>query len=724
MYKSFIRVLAFILSIFFFSSCSVLSDLTLTSSEEGISKYHEYLTERLGRDMPRDLVIASADEALKYGVDMSSFQSDGYYIRAENGSVVILAKSDKGLDRAVREYAKNGNPEHYFKTYNEGFRVKKLTIAGNDVSEYAIVRVTEDDLCVSTAANELAAYIEATCGAKLAVCTEADFSSCGAAHKIAISSGDISLSDEGFRVLVSEDGTLAIEGGVWRGALFGVYGLLEDIGWRFTGGAFIPKDKQEYLYEAEHVDLTSDINRAEVPSIAIRGGVCGLKQRNTYSTQGNPALGGFGFAIRSCHGLQNNHWAIFSGEYEGLYKGLYEEGRQPCFTNEDILEAIDNYAVNYVESRLKSGQQIGRELIAVDVAQWDGMYYTFCSCKNCLEVERVEGYHSGPYLRMANRVCELLDEKYPGMCASILAYCGTDKLPNVTRPAHNLYVAYCFYLSDAYESCQNHCISGADCGWTASISNVSNRIAAERFEEWAAVTDPSMFQIWYYPLKYNNYCYNAPFYLTLLDDMKYLASFGVGHVYLCSGGGNGNVNMELACYMCSRFAWDASITKEEGFAIMREWFEIVYGDAGDLLYELAILEEQAGDRAGCWSSFNGHTKDHVDYDFIADHAGQIISTADKALALAGSADEYAVIDKYTLGFRFLVLLSLYDDMYVNGTDTERNEITDLYRTVWEGFRGYMLATYYGKYFYYAPEEFDPDVHPHEWVTNEIHKEED
>ena len=721
-------ILAAILFAFTLASCASLEKrsaldprIRLTSSDA--SDAAAWLSDRLGDRLTGRVVLGTSADG--YALDLSTLEDDGYFIRACGGEDVLFAKTAVGLDRAVRKYARMAEAGAVTDvTSHEGFRVKSLTVAGNDISEYAIVRVTESDPCVTTAASELASYVAKSCGASLPVCTEADFAASGATRRIAISSGDESLGDEGFRLSIDEDGNIAIIGGVWRGSLFGVYGLLEDIGWRFTGGSFIPKDRQEYLYEAERVDLAAAINRTEIPSIPIRGGVCGLKQRNTYSTEGNPNLGGYGFAVRSCHGLAAHHWEIFSGEYEGLYKGLYVEWRQPCFSNEDILEAIDNYAMNFVQSRLNAGQQIGRELIAVDVAQYDGMWYMFCSCKNCLAVEKVEGYHSGPYLRMANRVCALLDENFPGMCASILAYCGTDTLPNVTRPAHNLYVAYCFYLSDAYESCQNHCISGVDCGWTASVANVSNKIAAERFEEWAAVTDPSMFQIWYYPLKYNNYCYNMPIYLTLLDDMKYLASFGVGHVYLCAGGGNGNVNMELACYLCSKFAWDATITDEEGLALMREWFDIVYGDAGDLLFDLAILEEQAGDRAGCWGSFNGHTMDLVDYAFIADHAGQILATCEKALGLAQSESEYDAIEKYATGFRFLVVLSLYDEMYVNGTKAERDEIAALYREVWESFRRHERATFYGADFFYAPQTFDPDVHPHDWVTNEIHKDEE
>ena len=322
------------------ASCAGSMNLNFSSSDDAIFEYTAYLSERLGDDMPRDLVIASADEAPKYGVDMSSFQSDGYYIRAENGSVVILAKSEKGLDRAVRDYAKNGDPEHYFKTYNEGFRVKKLTIAGNDISQYTVVYPDGADESVKYAASTLASYIMRSTGDELSVLPESSADG-ETDHKIVLTGGDSSLGDEGFTITVDERSDLHIDGGVWRGALFGVYDLLEDIGWRFPGEAFITDDSREYLYESDSVDLTAKINRTEIPDVAIRGGTGVLQNKDTYGSMGKAHLGGYGFPYRCCHGLENNHDKIFSGEFEGLYLGWNKSGYQPCFTNEDILEAIE-----------------------------------------------------------------------------------------------------------------------------------------------------------------------------------------------------------------------------------------------------------------------------------------------------------------------------------------------------------------------------------------------
>ena len=704
------------------ASCAVVDltskDRMIRQTSSDANAAAEWLSDRLGDKMTERVVIGT--DTSDYGVDVSSLANDGYIIRNIGGETALFARSADGLDRAARKYAKSveaGIPISD-QIYNEGCRVKRLTIDGNDISEYAIVRSTEDDPCVETAAAELSDYIEKTCGKKLAVMTGSEYAESGYAHRIAISSGDGDLGDEGFSISIDENGDLSINGGVWRGSLYGVYGLLEDIGWRFLASEgyyreYMPLDKQEYLYESDHVDLTAAINRTEIPSVSIRGGVGGKKQRNSYVSYQNSSLGGWGFTIRACHGLQNNHDLIFTGEYEGLYRGLDAEGRQPCYSNDDIIEAIDAYAIEYVQSRLKSGQKIGREIIAVDVSMWDSGPWFFCECKKCrnIEVEEKEGFlcHTGPYLRMANHVAELLDDTFPntGICAAILAYNGTDKLPAKTRPANNLYIAYCFYTSGFYVTCSNHCISGKDC----PEGYISNKLAAKYFEEWMSVMDPKMMQVWYYPFNYDNLSYNAPIYANIDDDMRYLASFGTGQVYLCCDNNTGLINESLSRYIASKVLWNADLTDEDCETLMREWFDLVYGDAGSILFDLTMMAERAGDLAGCWCSFYSLSLDRVDYDYVRKHAEYIWNACDLAVTFAADSAQEAMIEKYTAGFLYMTLHALYEDMYINGTANERAFITEKYRRVWELFQKHHLDKYQGKY---VEGEFDPDHDPRSW----------
>lgn len=697
------------------------ANIRLTSSDAADAA--AWLTAHLGDKLTDRVVLGT--EAGGYGVDVSALENDGYFIRSLGSEVALFARTADGLDRAARKYAKMVEAGAVADaTYHEGYRVKSLTIAGNDISEYAIVCADDAGETLSLACSELSEFIERACGTKLPIFSESEYRAAVAKpdRRIVITEGDEALGLEGFSISIGEDGTLSIEGGVYRGALFGVYDLLEDIGWRFTGGGgncvqknWLPADKQEYLYEAKRVDLTSALDRTETPSIPIRGvgGRVGSTRdlrpnKNTYQA-GNRD----GAPVRCCHGLQNNHSLIFSGDYEGLYPGANVTGKQPCFTDENILEAIDHYALEYVRTRLDAGQTIGKEIIDVDVAQWDTSPSAFCTCKSCTAVQKVEGNRTGAYLRMANRVAALLDENYPGMCASILAYNGTDELPAVTRPAHNLFVAFCFYVGDNHASCHNHCISGEEC--TGGF--ITNKIPAERFKEWANVMDGSMIQVWIYPSVCLNTCYNAPIYMTLIENVRFLASYGVGHVYIDSRWtNNGLINEELSVYLMLKCEWDATITDEEYLDIMREWYRIVYGEeSGDLLFELAMFAERAGDLAGCWSAFH-KTSDRVDYDFVSRYVGDIWKMCDRAVASAESAAEKELIEKNAAGYLYMAIRSCYDEMYVNGTQAQRETVAARYREVWKLFDKYSLAAYgYIASETPAPAEFDPDLHPGKWI---------
>ena len=102
-----------------------------------------------------------------------ALEADGYIIRSLGGEVALFARTTDGLDRAVRKYAKavESGSEIADVTYHEGARVKRIEIAGRDVSEYTIY--CEDESYILSAAQTFASRIKQACGAKLAVSTDA-----------------------------------------------------------------------------------------------------------------------------------------------------------------------------------------------------------------------------------------------------------------------------------------------------------------------------------------------------------------------------------------------------------------------------------------------------------------------------------------------------------------------------------------------------------------------
>ena len=204
------------------ASCAPAKSDSQSSSGDETAKYTAYLEERLedapGKK-PASLVIETAENSEAYGVDMTAFSDDGYLTRAEYGEVVILGKTDAGLDRAVRDYVKNGNPNDYFTVYGEGYRVKKLTVAGNDISEYAVIRDDNADECNTFASSELVSYIEKTCGAVLPEYTASEYAAASdkPQRTITLTVDYPALGDEAFRIEIGGDGNITIAGGRYRG---------------------------------------------------------------------------------------------------------------------------------------------------------------------------------------------------------------------------------------------------------------------------------------------------------------------------------------------------------------------------------------------------------------------------------------------------------------------------------------------------------------------------
>ena len=150
---------SFILLCTAFASCAQVDTekYSITSSSETVK---ELFLDRCADKITGDVVLASGTDAAKYA-DLSGFvQDDAYLIRRENNDLVIVAKNDDGLDKAVRYYANHfpsGGDSSY--SYGEGYRVGKITIAGRDISEYSIVIPPNADYLMNFSAKELQKYL-------------------------------------------------------------------------------------------------------------------------------------------------------------------------------------------------------------------------------------------------------------------------------------------------------------------------------------------------------------------------------------------------------------------------------------------------------------------------------------------------------------------------------------------------------------------------------------
>lgn len=517
-------------------SCTAPETDTGITASAGADRYVSYLEDSLSV-MPDSLTIVSGEEAQAYGMDLSAFaDEEGYIINAKDGQVLILGKTEKGLDRAVRHFAANGNCYDYTYTYGEGYRIGSLTVMGNPISEYGVVIPDGADECMTYASEELVRYIRRATGVTLPVFEEAAYAAAENRPemliRLVIDYPD--HGDEAFSVNVAEDGTLTILCGRYRGALYGVYGLLRDIGWRFLS------DGTEYLYETEALDLTPAINRTETSAVANRYASAypisySVAVGNRIHFHGRYAArddmkkyGGYGLTSEACHGLLEHSGEV---DWQGSYAG-WNGKDQPCFSSEAVLQAIEDHFRGYIEARIAAGDEPGRELSFIDVSQFDSTPYGFCRCTECSKLNTTDNV-----LRMTNRMAAMANEYSPDIDVLMLAYCGTNMPPRRTEPLDNVVVAYCFYYTSETATCSNHSIAGEEC----TDDFYSNIPMKREFEGWKELLPEGNLQVWYYPMGGAETAFQSPAYDVAFHDIKYFLESGVSCVMLCEGDNNDEI---------------------------------------------------------------------------------------------------------------------------------------------------------------------------------------
>ncbi len=671
--------------------------ISVTSSDAKI--YADWLEERL-ETVPDGITLGIGSDE-EYGVDMTGFSDEGYIIRSVGDKTVAFGKTEDGLDRAVRAYAKaveNGQTDGFDVVYGEGYRVKKFTIAGRDISEYSIYMDCMDDECHNLAASELRGFIGKACGFYPEITGEKTD------HMIVLEQvmpGDeryAVLGDEGFTISVKDNGDLYISGGQYRGCLFGVFEFLEKyVGWRFLYDFYYMESYTsdysegciDYLYESEHVDVPAGINDTQTPAVSSRRmiktvtdtGAYGYRQKDNYHLATDPSVqkkfNAYGIRHIASHGI-----------YDGPYKDFvdYEPNAysQPCFTNEDNIEISIEYYTNYVLEKIAAGAVVGKDFLEVDVAQLDSSH--FCMCSSCQKYMVLDGGNIGPVLYFTNRIAEAIAEIEPDLHVQMLAYMGTCSVPKVTRPLDNVSVSYCFFTDINRYFCNNHPLDGSECtGFSAGDRKINNYEAAEEVIGWSRICDN--LTIWYYPGNWRYTALTSPLLENTYYDMKFLLSIeNVDCIFTCPAGYNnvmGYFRSEemFVPYMLAKLAWDGDMTYDEYLAYVREYFYIMCGDGCEEIMEyLFLLEKCTAD--GCWTtmSYSGDDdfENRMNYVKFSNHFDFMIELYESAMRKADTSRQEKYIENMTLTMYFTGLAATHDTWYLNGDAESRSKYEEYY----------------------------------------------
>ena len=674
------------------------ANIRLTSSDAADAA--AWLTERLGEKMPESIVIGT--DASEYGVDTSSLEDDGYVIRDLGGEIALFARTADGIDCAARAFAKavERGDKKIDTTCHEGARVEKLTIAGNDISEYSIF-VEDEKFSGHWVRDEIGSafvkLIKLACGVDITVGDES------AAHRILFRQiDDPTYAESDFRYYVSE-GDLIFEYSMKLGAKYGMVAFFEEeLDWRDFDFGF------DYLPEAEAIDVPADRDYAVKP-LFDRGydsrdnGYVGNTGRNSLANA-NRVLYNFRSQIpKSGHGLQYMYWANDGGV----------AWFQICYSDKIVREVSVTNILTYIDSRLEAGDVIGDTLTMIDCGQGDNLNY--CHCKDCIFTMAEENNsEAGPVIRWMNAVEEEIDaegEEYDGLIYTCFAYHGSNK-PCKTRPNDDVYVTFCL---DG--NCSRHLLDGSQCQWESFDMagawgrnvHLNNNDFIGWIKGWGELTDN--LYVWYYALDNNLYTYSLMD--TLYDDIKLLSDLNVAQVHMESeayGLGFSFLINELAM----RFTLHPDWTREQFNDAYCDVLELTYGDGWRNVYEAIAFMDECEMRVescrNCWGYSLHCSYDNLDYEYYLTRWDEMCALFDEAIEEACTPWQRGMCEKMSVHFIYSGIYAAYFPAYEESDDETMTKLEERWALMCERMKKNGLDPYNN-----FSATFDPNVSLHDFA---------
>ena len=642
--------------------------IRLTSSDGESAA--EWLSDRLGDKLTDSVVLGT--KANGYGVDVSALEADGYFIRSLGGEIALFAKTADGLDRAVRKYAKMVESGSAIAdvTYHEGYRVKRIEIAGRDVSEFTIY--TGDEARILAAAKTFADRIKQACGASLSVVTGEP-----AAPYIALRYvHDETLGNVGHRWSVTADGVTIECSDKYKpqSASFAVTRFLErNLDWI---GLFFGK---EDLAAAEVVSIPLGTAFEETPDFEWVHSCSG--QGTKYESLPNTTHG-YGLDLHSSHGMYRFR---FAGDLSASPNHDWKHD-QPCWLDENFYDCARDDIVAYIEGRIASGEVPGEDLIFVDVAHGDNNVW--CKCKKCSKMYGAEGSHAAEILTWINRLSDELDEIYPGILYGIFAYELTKTPPKTVKPNEHIFITFCYD-----RSCSSHPLDGSKCTtydqWPDE-KNYSNVDLTGRLNGWLSMT--KNVSVWYYGI--HNTLNTMSFLHTLREDVKFLRDSGVRGIYWESHDAGFSANW-IAMSLHAQLMWNVDMSDEEFEALTNRLFEQYYGDAAadmrQFVDALGRIEEY-GSCYHCWGALMDEPAYYpaVDADAFAAKYDELFALIERTAALADSALEEERIVMQSCALIYKGSLCAYPIAKAAGDEARMAQLCERYGLIDERLSRYGM----------------------------------
>lgn len=605
------------------------------------------------------------------------------------------------------------------------YKVDVALIGGRNISRYYIFVPADADESMRYATRLFNIYLSGACGITLDIKTVRASEDDLVIEYRLDAEDKFGLGNEGYNVLVEDDGDLVITCGRLRGAMYATYYLLE----RFIGWRFLNADV-EYLYKANKVELPIGYEDTEIPAFEYRGlnqvgttnddfaglrlnaldarGSGSASNRKYGGGVGNLYIHGHSYEYQMAVGMKlaeegvtdldseeaMDIFQIYGYNHQLHYDYVDEHDlwKQPCLTSDTTYDYIMafNYLL-YKERTLGRGAEPGFDYTMFSCSPNDTT--AFCTCSNCKKVYSEEGSIAGTVFRMSNRVSEGMKEIDPRVGIYTIAYWDARNPPKYTRPNDDVCVCFCFggCNNHTYDHVEECVAAGGNPRYPFKVwsierqevvdadFNVSNEYDLDCYNRWTELTNNVY--VWYYACNFAYYIAPCPNVLNIYNDYKYLASTGTIGVYT-EGSSDGYTFEVLRGYLAARMMWDPYMSEEEFEAYLDEFLMIYYGDGWEYIKQYVYMQDICGNLQGCFMNNFDRPWNFYNKEYYGQHYDEILALFNNAYDAAETKEQKKRVELARIHVYFLGLSATYERCWVNGSEAQKAQYQEQYAYLW------------------------------------------